>query len=63
MRWVSDAFIIVNKSTIDWSLIVENAKGDRQNLRILIALSFLSRHFISSLPIEVFKELKNNINW
>lgn len=63
MRWVSDAFMILNKSTIDWSLIVENAKCDHQNLRVLIALSFLSKHFIPSLPIEVFKELENNINW
>ena len=63
MRWVTDAFMIINKSAIDWSILVENAKYDHQNLRVLIALSYLSEHFIPSLPVAVLKELENNINW
>ncbi len=63
IRWIADAMMILQKSSIDWKLLVENAQAHQQNLSVLVGLCFLMQHFEAEIPFHVLKQLENNVDW
>jgi len=63
IRWIVDAMMIIDKATIDWPVLVENARTDQQNLTVWAALAFLQQHFEADIPPSVFAQLEQNTDW
>ncbi|MBB3748115.1 hypothetical protein FHT44_000576 [Mycolicibacterium sp. BK634] len=64
LRWIADAMLLLENSTIDWDYVVQRAARPGLTLALADGLGFLVREFAAPIPSRVVAELRRRpVGW
>lgn len=58
VRWVADAYFILQKSEVDWTRLLEQTRERRLVLQMRDTLGYLKTNMNAPIPLEVIQELE-----
>jgi hypothetical protein len=59
IRWVADASLLIRHNTIDWQLLIDEARATRNVMSVVHGLLWIREHLNVSIPETVVNELEN----